>query len=87
MLPCISESIDFWWTIPQKKTNTATGHFDAIDDWTIGISKVFEENKAVEAVEANEVAEAAEVPMAQKITTEDFRVILDLELEDKNNFI
>ena len=43
-------------------------------------------NRAVEAVEASEVAEAAEVSEAaevfkvQKITTEDFRVILDLEL-------
>ena len=48
--------------------------------------EVFWGNWALEAVEASEVAEgaevneAAEVPMAQKITSEDFRVILDLEL-------
>ena len=40
MVPYISESLDFWWTIPQKMTNT--GHFDAIDDQTIGIRKFFE---------------------------------------------
>ena len=46
---------------------------------------VFWGNRAVEAVEASEVAEAAEVngavevSKARKITTEDFRVILDLE--------
>ena len=34
-VPYISESSDFWWTIPQKMSNT--GHFDAINDQTIGI--------------------------------------------------
>ena len=35
--------------------------------------------EASEVAEAAEVNEAAEVSKAQKITTEDFRVILDLE--------
>ena len=48
--------------------------------------EVFWGNRAVEAVEASEVAETAEVNegadvfKAQKIITEDFRVILDLKL-------
>ena len=47
---------------------------------------MFLENWALEAVEASEVAEAAEANEAaevfkvRKITTKDFRVILDLEL-------
>ena len=47
--------------------------------------EVFWGNRAVEAVDPNEVAEvakvneAAKVSKAWKITTEDFRVILDLE--------
>ena len=47
--------------------------------------EVFWGNRAVEAVEASEVAEAAEVneaaefSKAWKITTKDFKVILDLE--------
>ena len=63
----------------------STGHFDAIDDQTVGIRKFFWENKAVEAVEANEVAEATEVneaavvSKAWKIIIEDFRVVLVLE--------
>ena len=50
--------------------------------------EVFWGNRAVEAVEASEVAEAAEVNEAaevfkvRKITTEDYRVILDLEVID-----
>ena len=82
-VPYISESLDFWWTIPQKMSNT--GHFDAINDQTIGIRNFFWRNKALEAVEANEVAEVAEVneaavvSKAWKIIIEDFRVVLVLE--------
>ena len=36
--------------------------------------------EAAEVAEAAEVNEAAEIFKAQKITTEDFRVILDLKL-------
>ena len=77
MVPYISESSDFLWTIPQKMSNT--GYFDPIDDRN---QELFWENKAVEA---NEVAEAAEVneatvvSKAWKITIEDFRVVLVLE--------
>ena len=73
--------------------STNTGHFDAIDDQTIGVRKFFWENEAVETVKANEVAEVAEVSEAAavskawKITTEDFRVILVLELNNRKTKI
>ena len=36
-VPYISENLDFWWSIPQKRTNI--GYFDAIYDQTIKIRK------------------------------------------------
>ena len=80
MVPYISESSDFLWTIPQKMSNT--GYFDPIDDRN---QELFWENKAVEA---NEVAEAVEVnettvvSKAWKITIEDFSDVLVLELNN-----
>ena len=40
-VPYISENLDFWWSIPQKRTSV--GHFGAIDDQTIRIRKFFED--------------------------------------------
>ena len=79
----ISEKLDFWWSFPQEITSI--GYFGASDDQTIRIRRFFWGNWALEAVEASEVAEAAEVneaaevSKAWKITTKDFKVILDLE--------
>ena len=85
-VPYISESSDFWWTIPQKNEQ----YWSIWCHWWSNHQDqdVFRENKALEAVETNEVAEAAEVYeagvvfKAWEIPIEDFRVILVLEFNN-----
>ena len=60
----ISEKLDFWWSIPQKRT--IIGHFGARNNPTQD-QNFFWWNEAVKVIEATEVVEAEEVIEAAKV--------------------
>ena len=75
----INEKLDFWWSIPQKRTGI--GHLGAKDNYTIRISRFFYEMRLSRSLRPLRLLRSLRLQRckAWKITTEDFIVIQAFE--------